>query len=139
MILREIAQYLDHEGIGIYDESNNSPSTIFIDLFPETQNTISIRQYSGQQGDSKLRYDMPNIQLLVRGSLDPIATRQIALSIFRALHGFHHNSFVTNGFYIVSCFNLNSGPLYINQDENGNHMYSLNFVIDYLNTDIQFI
>lgn len=142
MILRQIAQYLAAQGLGTYDESGLTVSTIFIDLFPEPQNTISIRQYSGLQGDSLLRYDNPNIQVLVRGSLNPIASREIAVNIYNALHGFHHSRFIPEaqgGFYVVSCFNLNSGPIYLNQDENGFYLYSLNFALDYLNTGIQFV
>ena len=134
MLLREIAQYLNDQGIGTYTEADTT-GNIYIDLLPEITETICIKQTSGSQGDSKLQFSLPRIQILYRGDINQITSRQKAYDIIALLHGFNQNRFVTNGYYINSCFNINSGAIYLNQDENGNHMYSMNFDIDYENLD----
>ena len=123
-LITEIAQYLDNEGIGTFDESGTT-GNIFIASLPQTPDTcISIYPNGGLPADSKMSYDKPTIMILIRGTTNPIIAETLAQQIYDQLHGFHHNTFVESGLWILSCLAAQSAPNWLNVDENGRHEFA---------------
>lgn len=131
MILeQQIAEYLDTQGLGTFDDTGIT-GDIFISSLPTTPDScIAIYARGGLAGDDKLEYDMPTIQIIVRGTQNPLAADTLSESIYEALHGFHHDRFTAGGYYIVNCVGVQSAPIHIGVDDNRRHEFSLNFQLD---------
>lgn len=133
MLLTEIAQYLHNQGIVMFDETGVS-GDCFISVLPSSPDSVvAIFPSGGDGSDVKLGYDSPTVQVIVRGTQDPRPTLSRAQDIYNALHGFHSDSFIVNGLYVVSCQGIQSGPTHIGRDENGRHENSLNFELEIRN------
>jgi hypothetical protein len=131
MILAEqIANYLFYLDLGIYG-SNTTEGNIYIDALPEGKEMIALYNKPGGRPDSKLGYQSAGIQILYRGTEDPISSMQVAEDIYFALYSFEKEAFIGGGYYIVSCLSQQSGPERIGQSQNGEYEYSMNFVIEY--------
>lgn len=132
MIVHEMAQYLDDQGLVTYDPTGAAgggnvfvPSYVGIQGAPDA--AILIRPTGGLRSDSKRIYDDPTVQIIVRSTTDPMPGMTLAQAIYDALHGFHGGPFVTGGIWVVGCVGLQSAPAYIGVDANGRHEFSLNF------------
>lgn len=130
IIAEQIATYLSENSIGSYSE-NSTDSTIFIDSLPDGDDIISIYNKSGVKSDSKLGYFTAGIQIIYRGTRNPIESCEIADSIHELLHGFNKDYFVTGENYIVSCLSIQGSAVGIGVNKNGNFEYSLNFNVEY--------
>lgn len=132
MLVSEMAQYLNDQGIGVFDETG-STGDIFIMTMPSTpDDTICLYSKGGLSADGKLGYDQAKIEILVRG-VNVITTQQKAQSIYNKLQGFHNNYFKSGGFWIVNCIGDQSAPNFIGKDENRRYEFSLNFTIEIQN------
>lgn len=130
MLIAEIAQYLNAQGIGVF-ESGGLGGDIFIESCPSSpDNVIYITGTGGPQGDGKFPVDRPTLQIIVRGGVNPIAAQSRAQSIYNILHGFHHARFCDDGYWIVGCWGIQSSPTHIGVDDLGRHEYSLNFQLE---------
>lgn len=127
MLLAEICQYLDSKSIIQFDETGMTGDCFMMALPSSPSEAVAVYSNGGFQSDSKLGFRDPTVQFLIRGGLDPRPAYNRSLQIYKALHGFHSDTFVQGGFFIVSCFGVQSGPIHIGVDENGLHKYSLNF------------
>jgi hypothetical protein len=132
MLVQEIAQYLSYEGFGTYSETGDS--TIFLVSMPDSPDeAIMVTPTGGYVSDVKTPYDDVTLQIIVRGTTDPVPAMQRAQAIYDALHGFPQGvaakSFVTDGALIIGCEGLQPSPVSMGTDENGRHEYSLNFHI----------
>ena len=128
----EMAQYLDNQGLGTFDEFSSS-GDIYIMTMPSTPDDIlCLYQRGGLTADGKLGYDNPNIQIMVRG-VNVLTTQQRAQNVYNALQGFHARSFVANGIHIVNCIASQSAPNFLGKDENRRFEFSLNFILEIKN------
>ena len=129
-IVTEIMRYLADKGIVSYSETGGT-NNIFMGRLPaEPSFAIAVNPSGGYNASIKHDYDLPTIQILVRGTVDPRTGYEKAMAIYDALHGFGSGAFVAGGYWVVKCEGIQSEPIYIGQDENGRHMYTLNFALE---------
>lgn len=133
MLLSEIAQFLHNQGIVTYDPEGVE-GDFFISALPSSPDEcVTIYPSGGSQADGKLGYDMPSVQLIVRGTMDPRPALNRAKRIYDALHGYSHAPFVSDGIWVLNCVGTQSGPVHIGRDQNGRNEYSLNFDLEIRN------
>jgi hypothetical protein len=96
---------------------------------------VCLRASGGPRPSGKLEYDLPTVQIIIRGDSDPRTGYDLGWTIFNALHGYHDASLIAGGIYVVGCLSIQSGPVGIGADENGRHEYTLNFEFQTLNPD----
>lgn len=126
MLVDEIAQYLHQQGLGVF-APDGIGGDIFVATLPQAPDEcVMLRPTGGFAADSKLGYDDPTVQILVRGTQDPRTGGERAQAIYGALQGLHDVA-LPGGTWVVSCLGLQSGPVHIGSDGNGRHEYSLNF------------
>lgn len=128
-IAEQIATYLDAQGLGDYAASSVS-STIFIDMLPGKTDVISVYNRTGEYEQTKHGYRRDGIQIIYRGTKNPINSYTKAEAVFNALHGFSGN-LVAGQSYVTSVVSVQGGPECIGRDTADNHEYSMNFVIDH--------
>ncbi|MCE5200844.1 MAG: minor capsid protein [Armatimonadota bacterium] len=125
MLVAEAGKYLQAQGLGVFDE-HGSTGDIYCEVLPDKpDDVIMVRSTTGPAPDSR-DHDQPDLQVIVRGA-DMLATQQRAQNVYDTLHGFTNAVFVDGGTWIVLCYSLQSGPAYLDRDENERHEYSLNF------------
>ena len=129
-VITDVMKYLAEKGIVSYSETGGA-NNIFMGRLPaEPSFAVAVNPSGGYNASIKHDYDLPTIQILVRGTVDPRTGYEKAMAIYDALHGFGSGAFVAGGYWVVKCEGIQSEPIYIGQDENGRHMYTLNFVIE---------
>jgi len=105
------------------------PFTYYKDNFPVNSPSTSARvKFTGGGGTTDNGIRFPTFQVLVRGE-DTREGKQTAEAIAHALYDKLTNiqNVMIDGesISIIRC--MNSSPLHIGQDENNNHVYSINF------------
>ncbi len=79
---------------------------------------VAVLTSSGQPSDSLLGWDMPALEVRVRGDRDPRTSRDIAQQIYSALHGLASCE-LPDGTWLGLAVCLNSGPVASAPDESG--------------------
>jgi len=127
MITDEIAQYLDEQGIGIYDPDGIT-STIFVENMPDQPDVaICIYSSAGQSPDTKTNVGRPGVQTITRGDRDPRTASALAKLVHDALHVPDIQTFTSEGRGIILCAARQSEPVSLGPDENGRYEFSDNF------------
>jgi len=130
-LLTALAVDLDNRGHGIYkpDASfDNEEWGISVEaLLIHPSQLIVITGYGGAESSSGMNYDMPRIQVRVRGGLDTTVSRSKCQSIYNEWHGLSH--LTVDGEDIQLIIGLNSGPVYFGPDGNGRHQHVTNFEV----------
>lgn len=130
MLTKEIAQYLQANGIGTLD------TDIFYEYLPPSPNAVvAIFSTGGEIASSVLGYDSPTIQIRVRAANPTIAYNK-AMSVYNLLVGLTNVTLTNNGTYIVNCEALQSAPINIGKDEQSRIEYTQNYVFDIKNDTI---
>ena len=129
-IITEVMQYLANKGIVSYSETGGANNVFMGRLPAEPSSAIAINPSGGYNASIKHDYDSPTIQILIRGTIDPRVGYEKALQIYDALHGFGGDRFIVGGHWVVKCEGIQSEPVYLGQDDNGRHMYTLNFALE---------
>ena len=129
-IITEVMQYLANKGIVSYSETGGANNVFMGRLPAEPSFAVAINPSGGYNASIKHAYDSPTLQILVRGTVDPRTGYEKALQIYDALHGFGGDRFIAGGNWVVKCEGIQSEPVYLGQDENGRHMYTLNFALE---------
>ncbi|MGH3834098.1 MAG: minor capsid protein [Pseudonocardiaceae bacterium] len=135
-ILEALALYLHSRSIGVYRDSGSpireSEVGIFLERMPpEPSRVIVIAAYEGISSDSKLPYDLPRIQFMVRGSRNPADSREIAQSIYDLFHGFGPSNVFGIGVQLI--LGLFSGPVYAGIDRNELNVHTVNIEVEFKN------
>ena len=131
MLAVELAKYLDALGLVKYDEAG-STGDVYIGQLPSVpDNLVAIYPTGGPGSDQKLGYDSPSVQVIVR-NVNIVSADSKAREIYDALHGISSIS-LPDGTWTVSCHGIQSGPVYIGQDKNDRHEFSLNFMLEVRN------
>lgn len=126
-LAHQVAQYLDAEEIITFDPLGIAGNT-FINILPdEPDDAVMVRSTGGARSAGHAHYDNPSLQIIVRGGLDPRPPELLARRIYDKLHGLRHRALVDGGWWVQKCLGVQSGPVYIGQDQNRRHEYSLNF------------
>jgi hypothetical protein len=156
LISQQIGHYLTFQGVARYAELGTD-GNVYLDELPEGENLIGIyKRKAPQHIDSKLGFKFDGVQIIYRGSRNPVESMEKAEEIFEALHGFTGffmgNDNLTwggamiewsllkvpwSGYpdggenWIVSCLSPNGGVECLGLNKNRQHEYSMNFTIDY--------
>lgn len=131
-LIQEMAQYLDNQGIGTFDEATTNGDIYIMTIPSSPDDCICLYARGGGIADGKLGYDLPSIQILVRG-VNVIDTQQKAQDIYNKLQGFHAKPFINNGIHIINCIALQSAPNFIGTDGNRRFEFSLNYNLEIKN------
>ena len=129
-MLEEIATFFNDSGVGSYTPAATT-GNIFLNTIPEGSEKIGIYSVPGLASDSKNFSYSPGIQVLYRGTLDPIASYDVSRSIYRLMHNFERGYFVVGGKYIVSSLSQNSEPVYIGVSGNKEFEFINEFIVEY--------
>lgn len=137
-ILEASALFLHSRNIGVYRDSGSpireSEVGIFLERMPpEPSRVIVIAAYEGITSDSKLPYDRPRIQFMVRGTRNPADSREIAQTIFDLFHGLGPIDMFGVGLQLA--VGLFSGPVYAGLDRNELSMHAVNVEMEFKNTN----
>lgn len=126
-LLVGLARYLDEKGIVVW--KIGAGGTIFLEDLPQAEDSpavmVGIYSTGGPEADSLLGYDAPNVQLIVRGTLDARSALSKWDAIYNELHGLR-NIILPDGTYLVYCLAVQSAPVRMGPDQNGRHRFSLN-------------
>jgi len=129
-VITEVMLYLARKGIVQYSATGGDNNVFMGRLPAEPSAAIAINPSGGYNASIKHDYDSPTIQILIRGTIDPRVGYEKALEIYDALHGFGGDRFIAGGHWVVKCEGIQSEPVYLGQDDNGRHMYTLNFALE---------
>lgn len=123
----ELAQYLETRGVGNYEAASAAAVSLFVEWLPSAPNeAVALYTSGGVESDHRDGYDEPNVQALVRGTKDARTALAKAQAVYSALHGLR-NVILAAGTELVGISALQSGPIRLGPDENGRHLYTLNF------------
>jgi hypothetical protein len=129
VLIREIALYLANQGVGTFNETS-SGGTIFLGFVPTSPDQVlTLFDTPGPPASGTLPYDTPSFQVRVRGTQDVRTAYNKALQVYGALHGLHHTT-LPGGTWLLKCLGMQSGPVGIGVDDNGRHIYVVNFTTE---------
>jgi hypothetical protein len=99
----------------------------FIERLPSTPDAaVALYTSAGDEADTKLPYDQPRFQIVVRGGADPTVSLDRAQAIYDTLHGAGPVT-LPNGIDVIDIIAVQSGPVALGTDDNQRHRHSLNF------------
>lgn len=140
MLEAEIAEYLDDQDVLTFDESGTSGDTFIGTLPSSPDEAIALYPQGGTNPSPKFIEDEHDIQFLCRGTEDPRGALSTARDIYGELHGLSKTTIGEDeeedydGTEIILIQSIQAGPTHIGRDDNGRHMYSLNFRVEYENS-----
>jgi hypothetical protein len=122
-----LGQYLDDQDLITWNAASAAATNGFAEQLPQTPDiAVAITTYGGPEADSKLGYDEPSVQVMVRGTTDPRVGRDLAARIYSQLHGLGQLQ-LPDGTWLVSCVGVQSGPVPLGVDGNNRYRFALNF------------
>lgn len=125
MILDGIGEYLEQE-IDALTFSEAAGGNVFVDTLPQAPDTaVGIYYTGGAEASSKDPEDLPNVQIIVRGTADPRTGLGLWHEIYSVLHGLR-NVTLPDGEVIIYCLAIQSAPVPIGPDEKQRRRYSMN-------------
>jgi hypothetical protein len=125
-LLDGLARHLHNLGLVTFDDTGTSGDT-FIETMPQTPDqAVGLFGYGGPEMPAHQPYDMPSVQIRVRGTADPRVSRDRLQSIYEQLHGLHHVT-LPDGTYLVDCVGIQSSPQALGVDGNNRHSHVINF------------
>lgn len=128
-ILDGLARHLDAQGLATWSDTGilSGDWPVAIDTLPQSPDQIIVLSgYGGPDADSKLGYDLPRVQVRVRGGPDPRTSRDRCLAIYGALQGLGPVT-LPDGTLLLSCIGLQSSPQTMGTDSNNRHEHVINF------------
>ena len=73
MFAAEVARYLDEQGVCQFDETGVGGDA-FVEILPDSPDEVmAVYSRGGSGADQSLPYDSPGIQIIVRGTRNPLA------------------------------------------------------------------
>ena len=126
-LLEEFAALADQLGLGTYHADGEAGGTIFLAALPSAPDeALAIARYGGTEADSRLPYDEPSLQFLVRGRRADVRTAEAnAQAVYDALHGLGMRT-LPGGMWLQLAVGTQGGPIYIGPDSNGRPEYTVN-------------
>lgn len=123
-----VLQYLDDAGLIDYDPDGITGDAFSDVMPPEPDGAVALTPYGGSEPDSKLPYDVPNLQVRARAAADPRVARERAWAIYNALNGLARTT-LPDGTWLVLC-TANQTPQTLGQDTLGRPEYVVNFALE---------
>lgn len=88
-------------------------------------NAVTVYTSGGGEADSRLAYDSPDVQIVVRSAQSPRWALDMWQAIYSRLHGLR-NVTLPDGTYLVYALVEQSSPIHIGTDDRGRYMFSMN-------------
>ena len=111
----------------VYSETGNA--NVFVGAMPPSPNRcVTVIPSGGYESDSKLPYDNPTFQIMVRGDEDARWALMMANRVYSLLQGFR-NTYLedSDDTWLVSVIAQQSGPAHLGDDDNGRVQYTMNY------------
>lgn len=125
MIIVEIAQYIDSQGLGSF-EPDTTTGDVYLEYMPDTpDDAVCVYSTGGAPADVSTSVTRPSAQIIVRG-VDLQTTMERAESIFAAFNNLHDTEFTSGGTRVMLCRCRQSEAAYLAPDDNGRHEYTIN-------------
>ena len=134
MILKGLAQYLNNEGIGIFDEIGDT-STITLNQIPDVDglnDDVQIALYDTSIGEQPVGVNKMiltvdyGFKILVRGGSDTEPVYNKAKEIYDLLHGLSRTT-LPNSDIVNNVISTKGQPEHIGMTEKGQHEYIISF------------
>jgi len=120
LLINDIAEYLEDEGIGTVGED------IFKSMLPANiDDVVAVYETGGLEPDPYLPTKSPTFQVFIRSSNYTTGMAQ-AMAVRTALHRKANITLVAGGNYYYYIL-LMSEPAHLGKDENGRDEFSMNF------------
>lgn len=117
--------------------SSAAGGNVFEEQTPSSPDTaVGVFSSGGSEADSKLEYDAPHVQLIVRGDSDPETGKALWYLIYDYLHAKRYVT-LPDGTYLVYILVVQSSPVPIGTDESGRYRYSMNLRCEVVNATSQ--
>jgi len=124
----------EYEGVDGLFFSESAGGNVFIEGEPqEPGNSVTVYASGGEEADSKLPYDSPSVQIIVRCSQSPRWGLDMWQSIYSLLQG-KRNYTLPDNTYLVYSIIEQSSPIHIGPDDRGRYQFSMNIRTEILNT-----
>ena len=133
MIAANLAAYLQTRSIsGFNYQPTLTTGNVFIDHLPDQPDlAVALFNYPGPAPDIRDGYDSPNVQLRVRGGLDPRNAQALLGAIYSELHDLHM-VMLPGSVWLVYCRALQSGVMPLGPDRTGKRLeFTQNFSTHY--------
>lgn len=129
---KQIALFLDANGLGSFDETGVA-GNIFMNTLPaQPDECLAIFTTGGPQPDPRNEYRMVNIQIVIRTlAQDPRNGETNANTLVDLLNGYNGQVLTPGGNLIIDTSAIQSGPNNIGQDQNGRFEFSQNFTFEF--------
>ncbi len=129
----DLAQWIGANITGL-SYSLDAGGNIFVDKLPsEPDRCIAVYTQGGVEADSKLPYDSPAIQIVIRSDASPLWALDTWQALYRRLHGLRHVELVAGGTLLIYALVAQASPIRLGTDDNDRHQYSLNLRTEVLN------
>ncbi|MEY9837446.1 minor capsid protein [Streptacidiphilus sp. EB103A] len=127
-LLDGLAQHLMAAGLVEY-EPTGVTGDCFIETMPAAPDSaVVLSLYGGQQPDSRLGYDYTNLQVRVRGDIDPRTSRTRATALYNELQGLGPLT-LPDGTLLLSC-NAIQTPTLMGQDDQRRFEHVTNYALE---------
>lgn len=136
MILADVAEYLENQGIG------TRATNLFYGILPESPDAlVTMYEYAGMANEPKMgqgvtSLEFPRIQLVTRGVKDDYdGPKLVGLNIVTVLAKVANMPISSSGVRYLSISHIN-GPQFFRRDDNFRILFSINFQVykDYSTT-----
>lgn len=106
--------------------ADDETATVFVDRLPSSpDHVVAVYGNGGFEADSKLPYDAPVAQIMIRSDASPSWAVDTWWSIYNRLHALRHKT-LPDGTVLVYALVVQSSPIHVRTDENDRHEYSMN-------------
>lgn len=130
IIAEQIANYLFYLELGTYSPEGID-GNIFINALPEGREMISIYNRGGTEIDILNGYEKIGIQIIYRGTENPVYSFEIAQDLFRALTEVISMELIQGGNFIIGITAIQGQPEMLGRATAGEFEYTMNFVVEY--------
>ncbi len=124
---RAFALYLASESLVSYSETVPGGNCFLGSMPDQPDIAVMLHPTGGFTSSTKAGYDERTIQVMVRGTRNPVVGNDLAEAIYDALHGLRGMT-LPDGTYLVRCEGIQTGPISLGEDAKGRHEYTLNFL-----------
>ncbi|MFF9197342.1 minor capsid protein [Streptomyces sp. NPDC014779] len=135
-LLDGLARYLADRGLVTYDPTGVS-GDCFVETLPSgPDEAVALTIYDDRtESDSLLPYDEPRVQVRVRGTTDPRASRRRCAAIRSHLHGLGP-VYLPDGTNLILSVAIQAAPASMGVDENQRHEHVCNFRMEIRQTSV---
>lgn len=133
-VLSELAQHAAANIADLTFDAIGTTGNVFVYVLPQSPDVaVSLRRYGGAEADTRTGWDEPSVQAHVRGTPDPRTGEELAQAIYDLWHGWSGD--LPDGTEVVHMVGIQSGPVWLSQDDNNRHEFVVNLRCHIRNTD----